>query len=107
MRYVVVSRKAIVLDGETYYPGDFVEDPSNSRQLIRRGLAVPLDAKSAPQGDEKPATKKPEQAEARSPSSEPAHSTSKAEPAKASPASATRVAPTPTLKKVDTGKKAG
>jgi hypothetical protein len=61
MQYLVTARKAILLDGVTYYPGNLLEDPSNPGQLIRRGLAVPFGTK--------PTT---EQAATSSPSSEPA-----------------------------------
>jgi len=63
MKYLVTSRKAVVLDGVVRRPGDLVEDPSNAAQLIRRGLAVPFGAET-------------EQAPALSPSSEPAQTPS-------------------------------
>jgi len=43
MKYLIVSAKALVLDGGlVYHTGDVVEDPTNPEVLIRRGMAIPL-----------------------------------------------------------------
>jgi hypothetical protein len=64
MKYLITSRKPVTLDGVLRAPGDLVEEPSNARQLVRRGLAVPFPGVS-------------EQAAAFSPSSGPAQLPSK------------------------------